>query len=591
MVNIAESKSSAFLSSVVAGLLKEGAVKAAIKLVLPAEDGYIVRSDFLEQRLYGCPNVKLVKGFVVPREHVSIPKIQATGMRSFSQIMASAAGGIVIDHKSTSSLEQLLKELEKELHSRYDLHWTSPDPIPEKTIVILGHCSFFMMERWIYGAKSLGVKIIMLGQNGSWLEEPQHAGLVEEFLAIDMNVDEDFPSRVLEALQLSGHKIDGIISATDIYFDAVAQVSLELDLHTSPIKSIRMDQDKYATRTRFGNEIPISMLVTSVEDLRGQIKTGPSQLTYPLIVKASNDWCSEGVFEVADEEDLFVAVEISSVYQPGVKIIVESYIDGPEVNAHFLLWNGEILFFEVGDDFPCSVDEAGSAQTASFQKSAIVYPSKLIETEKELLKVQIHKFLLDSGFRNGIHHVEARIQNSAMEYNVVDGVLDLRPKAALGSMNPEPEVLILEVNERCPGWMVIWATRYAYGIDYAALQMLAAINDGVRFRTLSQPFRNGAQASVESIFVPTECGGTIRGEIPICEELARRRLDLMKKKTKGVEIINFQTTQQPGNVVTDPSSGALSFVAAFNLATRANDRTEMLRMGQEITKTLRAEII
>jgi len=591
--DIAETKSSVFLISAVCDLLKKGSRQAAIKLLLPAEDGYVVRSDLLEQRLYGCPNAQLVEGFVAPREHLSKPNLSAAGLHIFSEILASAAGGIVVGDESGRPQEFLLSELEKEIHGRYSLPWLITEPIPERTIAILGHRSLFMMERWINGAKALGVKVLIFGERGSWLEDPQHAELVEEFLAIDMSVDQGLPSRIVDALQNSGHKIDGITTTIDVYFDAVAKVSMELGLHTSPIESLNMAQDKYATRTRFGNETPVSLLITGVEDLRQRVSSGTSNLTYPLIVKPSKGWCSEGVFKVTNENDLFVAVEKLSVFQPGIKIIVETYVDGPEVDANFLLWDGEILFFEVVDDFPCSADEPGSADTANFQELEMVYPSNLIESEKELLRTQIHRFLLEIGFRNGIFHVEARIQNSAMEYNVVDGVTDLRPKShppALENEEAKPKVFILEVNVRCPGWMVIWATCYAYGVDYAAAQMLAALNDSSRFRILSQPFRFGAQASVESVFVPTKRGGTIGGEVPICEEEAGRRPDLMKNEEKGVEVVRIQTMQQPGDVVPDPSSGTLSFVAAFNLATREGDRSQMLRVGQEIRKAVRVEM-
>jgi biotin carboxylase len=213
----------------------------------------------------------------------------------------------------------------------------------------------------------------------------------------------------------------------------------------------------------------------------------------------------------------------------------------------------------------------------------MVYPSKLIENEKEMLRTQIHQFLLSTGFRTGIFHVEARIQNSAMEYNKVDGVTDLRLKSK--SPAAQPKVFILEVNVRCPGWMVIWATAYAYGIDYAAFQMLSALGDGERAKALAQPFAFGHQATVESVFVPTPRGGRL-GPVGVCEELALRRPDLM------AHVVRIQTMAQPGESVPDPRGGTLSFVAAFNLASNAAgvSRTEILRVGQNIRKCLRIDI-
>ena len=619
-LEIARTRASAFLTSVTNNVLKEGSHDVAIKLVLPVEDGYVVRSDYLEQRLYGCPNAQLVEGFAMPREYLRRPTLSSDSLQSFSDILVSAAGGIVLgdakpklastaleDFSATpasaarrlsgnsatgKSKNALLSELEEELLGRYSLTWLIPEPIPERTIAILGHRSLFMMERWIRGGHALGCKVLIIGQHGSWLEEPQYAGLIDQFLPIDMSVDQSLPQRILDALQKSGIKIDGITTTIDVCFDAAAKVAIELGLPTSPRESLAMAQDKYATRTRFGNSVPLTLLVTDIDDLRKQLGTLTSPITYPLIVKPSKGWSSEGVFKVMSESELFTSVSALNTFQPGVKVIVETYVDGPEVDANFLLWDGEVCFFEVVDDFPCSADLPGSRfSTANFQELEMLYPSNLIASEKEMLKTQIHKFLLDSGFRNGIFHVEARIQNSAMEYNTVDGVVDLRPKSHPPSPEEKPRVFILEVNVRCPGWMVIWATCYAYGVDYAAAQMLAALGDGTRFKILSQSFAFGAQATVESIFVPAPKGGIIPSGIqPFCEELRDRRPDLLRIEDKKVEAVRIQTMQFPGDKIPDPSTGILSFVASFNLATREVERTEMLRLGQEIRKEVRIDI-
>jgi len=428
-LEIAKTKASVFLTSVVNNTLKQGSQGAVMKLVLPASDGYVVRSDYLEQRLYGCPNVQLVEGLVAPRQHLPKPEISSACLQSFSDILASAAGAIVLGDakpklastaledfsevprsaKKALSLssptaktqESLLSELERELFGRFSLPWLISEPIPERTIAILGHRSLFMMERWIRGAHALGCKVLVFGQHGSFFEEPQYAGLIEQFVPIDMTVDQNLAQRILDALEKSDHKLDGITSTIDVYFDAAAKVSLELNLHTSPIESIAMAQDKYATRTRFGNSTPLMLLATDCDDLRKQIDALASCIIYPLIVKPSKGWSSEGVFKVTTESELFTSVSKLNTFQPGVKVIVETYVDGPEVDANFLLWDRDIHFFEVVDDFPCSADLPGSAfSTANFQELEMVYPTNLIASEQELLKTQIHKFLLDSGFRD-----------------------------------------------------------------------------------------------------------------------------------------------------------------------------------------------
>ncbi|TAQ87328.1 hypothetical protein B7494_g4357 [Chlorociboria aeruginascens] len=576
---IAVAKSTTFLASAAQELVKKGSKEVALKLVLPVGGGFVVRADFLQQRLYGCPNIQWMEGFVAPRENLPIPSGLSTGLEHLAEILTAAAGGIVVDDKSELSLESLLSELETELLGRLSFPWLIPQPIPERKIAILGHRSLFMMERWFTAAHNMGIAVLVFGEHGSWLEDPQHSHLIEQFLPIDMSVNQDLPSRILEALQKSGHSINGITTTIDVYFDAAARVSQTLGLATSPVESLAISVDKYATRVLFGHDAK-SYLISDVEDLRQQIDAGNAKFTYPQIVKPSKGWSSEGVFKVTNEKELFAAVEKLNSFSHGIKIIVETYADGPEVDANFLMWEGEILFFEVVDDFPSSADAEGYSESANFQELEMLYPSVLVESEKELLRTELHKFLLSSGFRSGIFHVEARVQNSTMEYTKVDGVTDLRLKAQ--PPTAKPNVFILEVNVRCPGWMVIWATAYTYGIDYAAFQMLCALGDGDRAKVLSQPFTFGAQASCESIFVPTPRGGTLAGDA-ICEEIARRRPDLMKN------VVHYQTMAQPGETLPDPSSGTLTFVAAFNLATKES-RTEMLRIGQTIRQEVRVDI-
>ncbi|KAI9721472.1 MAG: hypothetical protein M1812_002234 [Candelaria pacifica] len=579
---IPNTKCSAFLISVVHDLVKRSSKETALKLVLPVEDGYIVRSDFLEQRLYGCPNVLRKEQFVAPRGHLSKPRLSSSNLQDFSNVLASAAGGIMVDNASERSQISLLSELEGELHGRLSLPWLIPQPIPERTIAILGHRSYFMMQRWFTAGTTMGIKVLVFGQYGSWLENPERSYLVEQFIPIDMSIDQGLPTRIVDALQACGRTIDGITTTIDVYFDAAARVSEILNIPTSPIESIAISQDKYLTQTLFGNNTQ-SLLVSDLNDLRQQIEAGTESLTYPLIVKPSKGWSSEGVFKVTCREELFAAVRKVSSFAAGIKIIVESYVDGPEIDANFLMWEGEILFFEVVDGFPCSADVEKSAESANFQELEMVYPSNLIESERELLRTEVHQFLLSIGFKTGIFHVEARLRNSAMAYNKVDGVTDLRLKAQ--KPVEKPKIFILEVNIRCPGWMVIWATAYAYGVDYAAFQMLAALGDGDRAKVLAQPFSFGPQATVESVFVPTPRGGRL-GPEATCEELAIRRPDLMR------DVIRIQTMAQPGETVPDPSSGILSFVAAFNLATNSKGvgRTEMLRVGQAIREELQIDI-
>ncbi len=95
------------------------------------------------------------------------------------------------------------------------------------------------------------------------------------------------------ALQKFGHIIDAITTTTRSYFDAAARVPETSNLPTSPVESLAISVDKYATRILFGHDAQV-ILITGVEDLREQMEGRNERLAYPLIVKPSSS-CSFSV--------------------------------------------------------------------------------------------------------------------------------------------------------------------------------------------------------------------------------------------------------------------------------------------------------
>lgn len=168
----ATTKTSAFLVSAILELAKKDSKEAAFKLALPKGGGYVVRADFLQQRLYGCPNLQLIEGFITPREHLPSISIFSTGSEGLGEVLAAAARGIVADSKSGQSPDSLSLEIETELLGRVSFPCLIPQPIPERKFTILGHRSLFMMERWFTAARNMGVAVLVFGEHGSWLDDP-----------------------------------------------------------------------------------------------------------------------------------------------------------------------------------------------------------------------------------------------------------------------------------------------------------------------------------------------------------------------------------------------------------------------------------
>ena len=141
---------------------------------------------------------------------------------------------------------------------------------------------------------------------------------------------------------------------------------------------------------------------------------------------------------------------------------------GPEVDANFVLWNGQILFFEISDGFSCVADMISSKPGDDFMEQYMVVPSRLPLDETDKIRASIHQTLLRLGFRSGVFPCEARIKGSSMEYTTSKhGLIDL-----LTCKNPpsrDASSFLIEINARTSGGYWDLATEITYGVGFTTL--------------------------------------------------------------------------------------------------------------------------
>lgn len=122
-----------------------------------------------------------------------------------------------------------------------------------------------------------------------------------------------------------------------------------------------------------------------------------------------------------DHRELQEAGRPSLQLLTGVNAVsVEAYCDGPEIDANFVLQDGEVLFVECADDFAKAGDREEAGASTVFKASAVLYPSGLPAAELEMVQRYLHQTLLKFGFRSGAFHVEARVRGSSIQYVVRD---------------------------------------------------------------------------------------------------------------------------------------------------------------------------
>ena len=567
----------------------ESSPLAALKFVLPVTDGHIIRSDFLQQRLRGCKLVAKVAGFLAPREKVKPDFIDGNEESGLVSLMASSVGGVLLQNSEREPLIKALASLENELQNRIAYPWLLSSPMPGKRLAFVeGRKDIEVSKRMWEAASALGIALVVIDNPGHWLEDDKgpYAHLREAFVPTSIAVDEGFVDRVVSAVRTYPYVIDGIMTVSDSRLVGVAKACEMLGLPTSPSASYVLAADKYKTRmmeqTHEG-----AFQISSAKELQDRLDNSASTpLTYPLIVKPTLGWGSECVTKVISQTELFSAVCKASARhalspQRSRTVAVEPYIDGPEVDANFVLLNGEVLFFEVIDDFPCTGDGESTSSSSNFLETQMVMPSQLPPSELAALKSSIHQSILRQGFITGCFHCEARLRNSRAEYRTVDGLQDLYLKPDTSKPESEVGVWLLEINARPSGYMESASVALVYGVDYFALQMLFAIGEEARFRALTTPFRNGPQGNLLVQFVPQDKAGIMKSE-DVGAELLERNPDIAEN------VAEYKTWVKKGERLVGSEGSELLWMAYF-LVTH-EQRMQCLSIGREILRRFRYEM-
>ncbi|PQE12497.1 ATP-grasp superfamily protein [Rutstroemia sp. NJR-2017a BBW] len=306
-----------------------------------------------------------------------------------------------------------------------------------------------------------------------------------------------------------------------------------------------------------------------------------------MVVKPCIGWNSDCVSKVSNEADLAEAIRKaaerhSNSPKQSTAVVVEPYIDGPEVDANFVLLDGEILFFEICDDFPCKADAEEAGLEDNFQETQMVFPTSLPDREIAAIRDSIHKSILRQGFSSGIFHCEARVRHSRVHYRVQDGILDLEEKTEAPSH--EVSVYLLEINARTPGYPATVAVQLCYGVDYYALRLLQCVGsaEDTRVRALSQPFLNGPQFTLAMTVVPPKQAGIMK-TADVGLEFLERHQQLRD------QIPDYKTSKKGGDVIEGPSSNALWWIAYFSVFSRVG-RRDCLKLSQFIRENCSYEV-
>lgn len=231
-----------------------------------------------------------------------------------------------------------------------------------KKIMILG-ASILQLPA-IKKAKEMGLEVIAVDMN------PDAVGFKIDGVIKEVISTIDTPA-ILEASKK--HRINGIMTlASDMPMQSVATVCHELGLvGITEDTALKATNKAYMRDALKSANVPIPMYFRiSDKEMFLQAVSAIYKAGYKCIVKPADNSGSRGVNLINKDSDLDVAFEYSKQYSRGGEIVVEEFMEGPEVSVETLAINGDIhvvqitdklttgtpYFVEMGHSQPCGLD-------------------------------------------------------------------------------------------------------------------------------------------------------------------------------------------------------------------------------------------
>jgi hypothetical protein len=559
-----------------------------LRLLFAVSAGTPIRSDYIEYRLRDAPTIHSVRSFLNPLIPVTGTRIASVQDVGNLELLRQSLGGII---SHGHSVETTTQALDSELDFRLSVPWlaSAPPPQSKRILWVQGRANILSSQQFYLAAQALGITLVVADVSGHWMQDPAgpHAHLREAFVGLNIDADAGLAQRIVDAVRAYPERIDGIVTISDPRLPHVAKACEVLGLPTEGADAYKIAGDKGATRRLVeceNGKAEESFVLGEAGELEAELGKREGLLQFPMIVKPCAGWNSDCVQKVKDVAELRAAVQRASERHAasplGSKgVVVEPYIDGPEVDADFVILDGEALFCYITDDFPCSGDLGQGGSSLNFMETVMDVPSALPDNEQAILRESLPRTIMQCGFKSGIFHCEARVRGSSVHYRPREdnGILDLHPRDT-DTQEQQPSCYLHEINARPPGYANTVSALLAHGVDYYALRLLLALGyegeeEKQRLRALAQPFRGAEPQYTPGIAVLPPIREGVMGSENCVVEFLEANPDLNE------HVVWTETVKWKGDMVQGPGSSELWTVGHVIVASRKG-RKECVEIAQ-----------
>mmetsp|Transcript_73735 Transcript_73735/g.130190 ORF Transcript_73735/g.130190 Transcript_73735/m.130190 type:complete len:650 (+) Transcript_73735:66-2015(+) len=353
-------------------------------------------------------------------------------------------------------------------------------------------------KRFIYEkAHAMGVRSVIVDSHDSWSKRLVDEGVAVKFIPLDFSQSSDKVFKealaALEAVEKDPKvgKIDGVATFAELSVSIAARLAEALGLPGPTPEAVDKARDKHSTRQAMkaaGLPTPPNCEINSEADIARAIEI----VGFPAVLKPVSGAASVGVKKVANEAELRSAYferekELGSLIISsgaivkddgqqgavigagnvlGARFLLESYLDGDEVDIDVVMSEGDWQYAAVSDN--------GPTLEPYFNETWAVSPSLLPRKKQVDVKELAISAVKSLGFEDGIFHVECKhtSRNGAQ---------------------------LIEVNARMGGGPVYATNLRTWGVDLVEETLFCAVGIPARPVASRQPFECIANADVNTL--------------------------------------------------------------------------------------------
>lgn len=246
----------------------------------------------------------------------------------------------------------------------------------KKTIMIIG--GGLLQAPLISTAKKMGCQVIVTDYN------PEAIGMKDADIPITMSTRDIQGSVRIAKQQNEITPIHAVLTAGTDASMTVAAVANALNLTGIKFEDAEAATNKIKMRMRFkehGVASPAFLPIWTLADAKKACKI----LGYPVVIKPSDNMGARGVRKIQNANELADAFQFAKGASPSGEILIEEFMEGPELSIDAIVYNGDITitgvadriieypphFVETGHNMPSALPEETLKQACDIMKAGI----------------------------------------------------------------------------------------------------------------------------------------------------------------------------------------------------------------------------